>query len=158
MEDVKFDGARLEALEREFRESGQDIDTFLRDRLRESGRPEVAEDIIGTMAEIDANYADIQKAQADGFSRKDWLNRKFNALLRKSGNLLSAVNPAKFMGELIARIGNALTGKEDVNPEEAEFAGREAGELVESLDDALTASALAQAAGAEIKEPSSEEN
>ena len=144
MEDVKFDGARLEALEREFRESGKDIDTFLRDRLRESGRPDadqVADDIIGTLAAIDANYSDIRKAKAEGFSRRQWLQKKFNDIRLKIKSDLSLGNATKLVGELVARVINKLRGADDVNPEDAEFIGTEADQLVEKLDIALCAKA-----------------
>lgn len=138
MEAPVFNGSRLEALEKEFRESGKDIDTFLRDKLRESGRPDVAEGIIDTMSEIDTNDAEIQKAKADGYNRQDWLNRKFRALFRN-------VN-SKFAGELLSRTSRLLRGLPEGKPEEAEFIGAEAIELVEELDESLEANVASQLA------------
>lgn len=138
MEAPVFNGSRLEALEKEFRESGKDIDTFLRDKLRESGRPDVAESIIGTMSEIDTNDAEIQKAKADGYNRLDWLNRKFKRLFQGG-------NP-KFAGELLSRTSLCLRGIPEGKPDEAEFIGAEAIELVEELDESLEANVASQLA------------
>lgn len=138
---IQFDEETLKALQDRFDASGKDIDTFLRDELKASGRQDadqVADDIIGTMGRIDENYAEVQKARADGYSRKDWLNRKFNAIFY-------ALSP-KVAGEYISRLIGTLKGEPTETPPESEFVGREAREMIASLDDALEQSAMAELA------------
>ncbi len=143
---------RLNTLEEEFRASGKDIDTFLRDKVNESGRPDadkVASDIIATFASIDANYADLRKAKEEGRNRTDWLNDKFR-------NLFKAVNP-KTAGELLSRITNALRGKPDAPAADVEFSGFDARELTQKLSDALEAVEVRQLNNAYDQTISSEE-
>ena len=141
MEAPKFNEARLLALKAKFESSGKDIDTFLHDELHTSRHPNadaVADGIIGTLSDIDANYADIRKTQSEGYNRRDWLNRTFNAWFR-------SVNP-KTAGELLSRTDNAVRGDPDAVPEETEFIGREARELVANLDESLEAAVVSQLA------------
>ena len=130
---------RLRSLQNRFAASGKDIDTFLRDELQQSGRAnagDTADAIIGTMAEIDANDAEIQKARGEGFCRKDWLNRKVRVLFKN-------VKP-DFAGELLSRTSRAFRGLPDGETEEAEFVGSEAVELVEELDESIEANVAGQ--------------
>ena len=138
---IQFDEAKLKELQERFETSGKDIDTFLREELKASGRQDadqVADDIIGTMERIDENYADVQKARADGYGRKDWLNRKFNAIFY-------ALSP-KVAGEYISRLIGTLKGEPTETPPESEFVGREAREMIANLDDSLEQSAIAELA------------
>ncbi len=143
---------RLNTLEEEFRASGKDIDTFLRDKVNESGRPDadkVSSDIIATFASIDANYEDLKKAKKEGRNRTDWLNDKFR-------NLFKAVNP-KTAGELLSRITNALRGKPGASVADVEFSGFDARELTQKLSDALEVGEVRQLNNAPDQTISSEE-
>ena len=122
----------LRALVDEFKASGKDIDEFLRERLAASGREdaaETAEGIIGTLAAIDGNHAEIEKARRDGYSRRDWLGRKFNALFAKADS--------RAAGTLLARMADAFKGKSDGGDANAEYEGREARDLVAGLNGAI---------------------
>ena len=71
---------RLKSLTAEFKASGMDIDSFLRQKLsavKQDGA-QSADTIIQTLAGIDANYADLQQAKENGFNRRDWLGKKIN--------------------------------------------------------------------------------
>lgn len=139
MNTPQLDQGKLRTLQSKFAASGKDIDAFVRDELKQTGRTnadEVADAIIGTMAEIDANDSEIQKARNEGFNRKDWLIRKFRALFKN-------VKP-DFAGDLLSRTSRAFRGLPDGETEEAEFVGSEAVELVEELDESIETNVACQ--------------
>ena len=139
MNTPQLDQEKLRTLQSRFTASGKDIDAFVRDELKQTGRTnadEVADAIIGTMAEIDANDSEIQKARNEGFNRKDWLIRKFRALFKN-------VKP-DFAGELLSRTSRAFRGLPDGETEEAEFVGSEAVELVEEINESIEANVAGQ--------------
>ena len=139
MNTPQLDQEKLRALQSRFAASGKDIDAFVRDELKQTGRAnadDTADAIIGTMAEIDANDAEIQKMRGEGFNRKDWLNRKFRALFKNA--------KPDFAGELLSRTSRAFRGLPDGETEEAEFVGSEAVELVEELDESIEANVAGQ--------------
>ena len=137
--DPKISVERLNAIEEEFRTSGKDIDTFLREKVNETGRPDadkVVDEIIATFITLDANYADLRKAKEEGYNRTDWLNAKL-------GGLLKSLNP-KVAGEFLGRILNALQGRPHAAVADIEFSGRDAREIVKNLSDALEANEVRQ--------------
>ena len=139
MNTPQLDQEKLRMLQSRFVASGKDIDAFVRDELQQSGRAnadDTADAIIGTMAEIDANDAEIQKARNEGFNRKDWLIRKFRTLFK--------IAKPDFAGELLSRTSRAFRGLPDGESEEAEFVGSEAVELVEELNESIEANVAGQ--------------
>ena len=71
---------RIKNLMAEFKASGISIDDFVRQKLSTAPQYEGkdAETLIQTLADIDANYADLQQAKEDGLNREEWLRKKIN--------------------------------------------------------------------------------
>ena len=131
---------RLKTLTAEFKASGMDIDSFLRQKLsaaRQDGG-QSADMIIQTLAGIDANYADLQQAKENGFNRRDWLDTKINEAAKEVG----ADDKPELVGEVFAAVINAMNGKDAESAMPVPFEGVDAVETVDALDAALRKSAV----------------
>ena len=131
---------RLGSLTREFKNSGMDIDAFVKAKLsavRKDGA-ECAEKISETMSAIDTRYAELQAAKERGVNRREWMVGQFEAVAAES----SAENAREKIGGMLAEALDALNGKDEKDeksPEEVRsFDGPERIEIVREIDDALT--------------------
>lgn len=131
---------RLKSLTAEFKASGMDIDSFLRQKLCavKSDGAQSAEAIIQTLAEIDANYADLQQAKENGLNRRDWLGKKISEAAKEAG----ADDKPELVGEALAAVINAMNGKDAESAMPVPFEGVDAVETVDALDAALRKSAV----------------
>ena len=138
---------RLGELHAEYKASGQSIDEFLKTKLaasRENGEA-VAETLVRTFADIDANYADLQAAKAAGENRQEWLRLKLDETIREVG----ADAEREKVGTLLAGAVDSLTGATPGTTPPVAFNGIDAADTVASLDEALARNAFSSLAAAD---------
>ena len=133
---------RLKNLVVEFKASGMDIDSFLKQKLSaaKTDGAESADAIIQTLAGIDANYADLQQAKGNGFNRRDWLGEKINEAAKEAG----ADDKPELVGEVLASVINAMNGNGPEKATPVPFEGIDAVETIDALDAALRTSAVSE--------------
>lgn len=131
---------RLKTLTAEFKASGMDIDSFLRQKLSTAKQDgaQSADTIIQTLAGIDANYADLQQAKGNGLNRRDWLGSKINEATKEAG----ADEKPELLGEVLASVINAMNGNGSEKASAVPFEGIDAVETIDALDAALRKSAV----------------
>ena len=124
---------RIKNLMAEFKASGISIDDFVRQKLSTAPQYEGkdAETLIQTLADIDANYADLQQAKEDGLNREDWLRKKINQAAA------DASAKPEVVGAVVSSVTAALNCEPGAQTEAVPFEGSEAVEMVGALDDAL---------------------
>ena len=133
---------RLKTLTAEFKASGMDIDSFLRQKLSTAKQDgaQSADVIIQTLAGIDANYADLQTAKENGLNRRDWLGRKINEATKEG----STDEKPELVGEVLASVINAMNGNGSEEASAVPCEGLDAVETIDALDAALRKSAVSE--------------
>jgi len=116
----------------EFEQSGLDIDSFMKMKLKAAGRSDV-EGIVSEINEvskkIDESYADLKHAKANGESRQSWLKRKLESVFAK-------ITPHQ-AGKVVGHLTVELSGNGEEVPEDAVYNEINADDKIEALDQAV---------------------
>lgn len=134
----------VEKLMDEFTASGLTIDEFVVQQLssaREDGG-EVAQKMLDMFKSIDKNYADLQKAKADGRNRREWLRESLDADFA----VLPQNERAEVAGRILTESIDVLNSGKTEMSQPRSFEGLDAVEVVSDLDVALTRDGVAMLA------------